>query len=270
MNNGAFTPSRKAVPYTRVLAAPRHGLLRQAETDLFHARQRSARSPPRIEYYVVNPSPPGVNAMSERRFSTIFTKWNGKYTDYTCTCISWHLRHHDSENGWWRNRFVNFWIFLPAVQYRPAAYVTYRPRNCHVGPVTARRWPRPTPFLENVPKWSSTNFRKFILKWDRVYNIVALIQMGHSLQFKISDCWPLVAHLYRQLRTRRALSIFKDVPLRTKRALSLFKVYGDSALLSLTGTYLNSNNALLVLNWRYDHYQWRHQGGAWGGKCPPS
>ena len=34
----------------------------------------------------------------------------------------------------------------------------------------------------------------------------------------------------RLLRARRALSIFKDVPLRTRRVLSLYKVYGDSAL----------------------------------------
>ena len=39
-----------------------------------------------------------------------------------------------------------------------------------------------------------------------------------------------------QLRARRALSIFKDVPLRTRRALLLHKVYGDSALLVLNGT----------------------------------
>ena len=34
--------------------------------------------------------------------------------------------------------------------------------------------------------------------------------------------------------------LFKDVPLRTRRALSLYKVYGDSALLVLCGTLLNS------------------------------
>ena len=34
---------------------------------------------------------------------------------------------------------------------------------------------------------------------------------------------------YRLLKARRALSIFKDVPLRTRRALSLYKVYGDMA-----------------------------------------
>ena len=59
---------------------------------------------------------------------------------------------------------------------------------------------------------------------------------------------------YRQLRARRALSIFKDVPLRTRRALSLYKAYGNSALLVLNGTSLNSDNTLLALNWRYDFY----------------
>ena len=53
------------------------------------------------------------------------------------------------------------------------------------------------------------------------------------------------------LRTRRALSLFKDGQLRTRRALSLYKVYGDSALLVLNGTSLNSDSALLALNWRY-------------------
>ena len=53
-----------------------------------------------------------------------------------------------------------------------------------------------------------------------------------------------------QLRARRALSIFQDAPLRTRRALSLYKVYGDIALLVLNGTSLNSDSALLALNWR--------------------
>ena len=46
----------------------------------------------------------------------------------------------------------------------------------------------------------------------------------------------------RQLRARRALSQFN------RRALSLYKVCGDSALLVLNGTSLNSDNALLALN----------------------
>ena len=54
--------------------------------------------------------------------------------------------------------------------------------------------------------------------------------------------------IYHQLRARRALSIFKDVPLRTRRALLLYKVYGDSTLLVPNGTSLNSNSTLLVLS----------------------
>ena len=56
---------------------------------------------------------------------------------------------------------------------------------------------------------------------------------------------------YRQLRARRALLHFKDVPLRTRRGLSLYKVFGDCALLVLNGTSLKCNNAFLALNWRY-------------------
>ena len=56
---------------------------------------------------------------------------------------------------------------------------------------------------------------------------------------------------YPQLRARRLLVLFKDVPLRTRRALSLYKVYGDIALLVLNGTALNNINALLVLSRRY-------------------
>ena len=55
-----------------------------------------------------------------------------------------------------------------------------------------------------------------------------------------------------QLRARRVLSTFKDVPLRTRRALPLCNVYGDSALLVLNGISLNSDCALLALNWQYD------------------
>ena len=53
-----------------------------------------------------------------------------------------------------------------------------------------------------------------------------------------------------QLRGRKALLQFKDVPLRTRRALSLYKVYGNSALLVLNETSLNSINTLLALNWQ--------------------
>ena len=43
---------------------------------------------------------------------------------------------------------------------------------------------------------------------------------------------------FRQLRARRALTLFNDVPLRTRRALSPYTLYSNSALLVLNGTSL--------------------------------
>ena len=57
--------------------------------------------------------------------------------------------------------------------------------------------------------------------------------------------------IYHQLRARRALTIFKDVPLRARRALSSYTLHSDSALLVLNGTSLTIDSALLALNWRY-------------------
>ena len=53
---------------------------------------------------------------------------------------------------------------------------------------------------------------------------------------------------YHHLSVRRALSLFNDLPLRIRWALLLYKVYGDSTLLVLKLTSLNSVNALLVLS----------------------
>ena len=62
-------------------------------------------------------------------------------------------------------------------------------------------------------------------------------KVAENQQYQIS--FPIIARqdIIRQLRARRALS--------------LYKVYGDSALLVLNGTSLNSDSALLALNWRY-------------------
>ena len=79
----------------------------------------------------------------------------------------------------------------------------------------------------------------------------------------------LYMYIYRQLRARRALTLFKDM-LRTRRALSQLTLYSHSALLVLNGTSFNIINALLVLNgtsfniinallalnWRYATYYW--------------
>ena len=50
----------------------------------------------------------------------------------------------------------------------------------------------------------------------------------------------LISDGSRQLRARRALSLFKDVQLRTRRALLLYKVHSDSALLALNWWSLHS------------------------------
>ena len=55
-----------------------------------------------------------------------------------------------------------------------------------------------------------------------------------------------------KLRARRPLSLINNVPLRTRRGLLPYKVDGDSALLVLNGTLLNSLNALLALSRRSD------------------
>ena len=65
-----------------------------------------------------------------------------------------------------------------------------------------------------------------------------------------SHCWWNNESKLCRLRARRALMLFKDVPLRTRRALSLYKVYGDNALLVHNGTSLNSISALLALSRR--------------------
>ena len=54
-----------------------------------------------------------------------------------------------------------------------------------------------------------------------------------------------------QFRVRRALLLFNVVPLRTRRGLLMYKVCGNSALLVLKWTSLNSDNALMVLTRQY-------------------
>ena len=62
---------------------------------------------------------------------------------------------------------------------------------------------------------------------------------------------------YCRLRTRRALTLFKDVLLRTRRALPPSTLYSDRILLVLNRTSLNSAKALLALNWQFVfHKRW--------------
>ena len=63
----------------------------------------------------------------------------------------------------------------------------------------------------------------------------------------------LLLQTHHQLRATNVFSQFKDVLLRTRRVLYLYKVGGDSTLLVLNGTSLNTVNALLVLNQRHNH-----------------
>ena len=83
-------------------------------------------------------------------------------------------------------------------------------------------------------------------------------QVKYALHFlypliilSIEVCLGIMESLHCQLRARRALTLFKYVPLRTRRALLLYKVYGDSTLLVLNRTALISANALLVLTDMY-------------------
>ena len=50
-----------------------------------------------------------------------------------------------------------------------------------------------------------------------------------------------VEYIYH-LRARRALSLFKDVPLRTRRTQSPSTLYSDSPLLVLNGTFFSTDS----------------------------
>ena len=55
------------------------------------------------------------------------------------------------------------------------------------------------------------------------------------------------------VESQKGVMMFKDVRLRTRRVMSLYSLWriGDSALLVLNRTSLNSINVLLTLSWRY-------------------
>ena len=112
---------------------------------------------------------------------------------------------------------------------------------------------------ENPGENKSTSADAFLNAHFWVYKNVTC--MSGLACIKMSNhCYILLYFVsYRQLRARRALLNFKDVPLRTRRALSLYKVFGDSALLVLNGTSLNSDSTLLILNWQYVLWKMRKQ-----------
>ena len=68
------------------------------------------------------------------------------------------------------------------------------------------------------------------------------------VRIKEYDHYKRLRVLYRQLRARRALSLFNNVPLTARWALSPLTLYSESTLLVLKGTLLISGNALLALN----------------------
>ena len=117
------------------------------------------------------------------------------------------------------------------------------------------------PFLNTVHKiaWGMCRLRKATTFSHKLTSDLRVSLYFHLFWHK-SMCACLHTHpfiiRYYQLRARRVLSIFNDVPLRTRRVLSLYKVYGDSALLVLNGTSLNSNSALLTLNWWSSSYNY--------------
>ena len=87
---------------------------------------------------------------------------------------------------------------------------------------------------------------------------LSCVKLEYSLVWKlIGKCISLKAlanTVYCHLRARMGLMVFKNVPLRTRRALSLYEIDGDSALLALNKTSLNSINTLLAIGRRYILY----------------
>ena len=110
------------------------------------------------------------------------------------------------------------------------------------------------------PHWLNTHL--FAHSLERVKNSLVV---GAPVTTE-DCCWMLV--LLEQLtinltddalewnKQKRQQSV-KDVPLTTRRAQLLYKVYGDSTLLVLNRTSLNSDSALLALNW------WKHHKTIW-------
>ena len=66
------------------------------------------------------------------------------------------------------------------------------------------------------------------------FNYVPLVYC--KVHVKVISHQFITKALYRRLRTRRALSIFNNVPLRTRRALPPLALYSHCTLLVLNGT----------------------------------
>ena len=101
-------------------------------------------------------------------------------------------------------------------------------------------------------KVTCKNIYSIVLKISFIFTNNSCLSTRDSCDYQVFHI-SISKRAYRQLRARRALLIFKDVPLRTRKAPLLYRVYGDSSLLVLNRTSLNSDSysALLALNWRY-------------------
>ena len=123
---------------------------------------------------------------------------------------------------------------------------------------------------------SPSNLLQFILKIGSVCIFILYMYFTPSSQnwLSLQDTYPnqewtycdtqtiIINESNRQLRTRRALTLFNDVPLRTRRTLLPQTLYSDSALLVLNGTSLNSVTALLALNW-WNTILWKKWNKCW-------
>ena len=82
-----------------------------------------------------------------------------------------------------------------------------------------------------------------------------LVNSGHlsiTATFSVSLEWPLLAGLtVLSVESQKVVITFQQCSVdENQKGLWLYKVYGNSALLVLNGTSLNSDNALLALRWQ--------------------
>ena len=94
--------------------------------------------------------------------------------------------------------------------------------------------------------WSRCRYYADNCSIEKVRIILAPFRFYDQIMWILSALLNLWMGYHCQLKARRALSIFKEVPLRTRRVLSLYNVYGNSALLVLNRTSLNGDSAFLT------------------------
>ena len=155
---------------------------------------------------------------------------------------------------------MNSCIFLTSTTYKPIPGITIAPAqrralhaaDQHQGPRPPRLWPKAHRGNSLHQEAWAVSLHPY--RGGRSHGPTRNTRYG---DFTFTYCifhiynYCIITHCIQQLKARRALTLFDDVPLRTRRALSLNKLYGDSALLVLNTTLLNSVNALLVLSQWY-------------------